>query len=306
MCIRDRTNPVSGGLGGGAAGVAPAVAAAPLPRPPRPRLAYGRSPRYSPVGTPGSSGVFSRPSYQKSFTAGILPRAGKSNRMIDFLGNMKSLAPSFLMHSTLVGDPSFSAMLGAPRMWQAISPVSYTHLDVYKRQVLRTAWGQAPAYTADSIVNASDYSPGPFAPNSVLSIFGSNLSWYIGEFSASQSTPSAPVALSGVEVYVDNWPAPLLYVSPTQINFLVPSGESPGSISVHVVREGASGPFVSLTLVNGAPALFGGGSGFAIATHADGTLLTDASPGQPGEIVVVYATGPVSYTHLDVYKRQPI
>ena len=156
--------------------------------------------------------------------------------------------------------------------------------------VLGTVWGQAPAYTADSIVNAADYSPGPFAPNSVLSIFGSNLSWYTGAFSASVSSPSVPLALSGVQVYVDNWPAPLLYVSPSQINFLIPSDESPGSISVRVVRESTSGPFVSLNLVDGAPALFDAG-GFAIATHADGSLLTDASPGQPGEIVVVYATG---------------
>ena len=69
--------------------------------------------------------------------------------------------------------------------------------------VFKIAWAQAPAYTADSIVNASDYSPGPFAPNSVLSIFGSNLSWYTAAFSASQSFTSVPVALSGVEVYVD-------------------------------------------------------------------------------------------------------
>ena len=157
--------------------------------------------------------------------------------------------------------------------------------------VFKIAWAQAPTYTADSIVNASDYSPGPFAPNSVLSIFGSNLSWYTAAFSASQSFTSVPVALSGVEVYVDNWPAPLLYVSPSQVNFLIPSGENPGSVTVRVVREGTSGPFVSLNLVDGAPALFEAGSGFAIATHADGTLLTDASPGQPGEIVVVYATG---------------
>ena len=157
--------------------------------------------------------------------------------------------------------------------------------------VVRAVWAQAPAYTADSIVNASDYSPGPFAPNSVLSIFGSNLSWYTAAFSVGQSVTSVPVALSGVEVYVDNWPAPLLYVSASQINFLVPSGENPGSVTVRVVREGASGPFVSLNLVDGAPALFDAGSGFAIATHADGALLTDASPGQPGEIVVVYATG---------------
>ena len=156
--------------------------------------------------------------------------------------------------------------------------------------VLKSVWAQAPSYTADSITNASDYSPGPFAPNSVLSIFGSNLSWYTQAF-ASQSATSVPVALSGVEVYVDNWPAPLLYVSASQINFLIPCGEIPGSVSVHVVREGVSGPFVSLTLVDAAPALFEIGSGFAIATHADGTVLTHASPGLPGEIVVVYATG---------------
>ena len=57
-----------------------------------------------------------------SLALGMEPRAGNSNLITDFLGNMKLLAPSFMMHSTLVGAPSFSAMLGAPRMWQAMSP----------------------------------------------------------------------------------------------------------------------------------------------------------------------------------------
>jgi uncharacterized protein (TIGR03437 family) len=92
-------------------------------------------------------------------------------------------------------------------------------------------------------------------------------------------------------VFVDNWAAPLLYVSGPQINFLIPSNEVAGDVTVRVVREGVTGPEVTLTLVNAAPALFDPGTGFAIATHADGTLLTDASPAQPGEIVVVYATG---------------
>ena len=38
-------------------------------------------------------------------------------------------------------------------------------------------WGQTPYYTTASIVNAADYSPGPFAPSSVLSLFGTNLAW---------------------------------------------------------------------------------------------------------------------------------
>jgi len=157
--------------------------------------------------------------------------------------------------------------------------------------VVRTAWAQAPAYTAAGIVNASDYSAGPFAPNSVLSIFGSNLSWYIDTPTASDSSVTVPSQLGGVAVYVDNWPAPLLYVSGPQINFLIPSNEIAGNSTVRVVREGVAGPEVTIALADAAPALFDAGTGYAIATHADGSLLTDASPGQPGEIVVVYATG---------------
>jgi len=152
------------------------------------------------------------------------------------------------------------------------------------------ASAQAPAYTADSIVNASDFSSGPFAPNSVLSVFGTNLSWYTA-VPPSTDVNSVPTVLSGVEVFVDNWPAPILYVSGPQINFIIPSNEIAGNSTIRVVREGVTGPEVTVTLVNAAPALFDSGTGFAIATHADGTLLSDASPAQPGEIVVVYATG---------------
>jgi len=157
--------------------------------------------------------------------------------------------------------------------------------------IVRVAPAQAPAYTADGIVNASDYSTGPFAPNSVLSIFGSNLSWYTQALSLSNAAVAVPTQMAGVQVYVDQWPAPLLYVSGSQINFLIPSGESPGNITVRVVRQGVRGPDVAIALVDGAPALFDAGAGLAIATHADGSLLTEAAPGQPGETVVVYVTG---------------
>lgn len=158
--------------------------------------------------------------------------------------------------------------------------------------LLKTAGAQSPAYTAADIVNASDYTPGPFAPNSVLSVFGSNLSWYTAALTAADIVGNTvPIQLGDVEVYVDNWPAPLLYVSAAQINFIVPGNEISGTVTVRVTREGVSGPEVTIPLVDAAPALFDDGAGFAIATHGDGSLLTDASPAQPGEIVVIYATG---------------
>ena len=78
---------------------------------------FAGSPRTSSSASPfGRGGGVNMPSYQKILTAGIVPRAGKSKRMMDFFGYVKSLLPSCFRHSTLVGAPSISAMFGAPRM----------------------------------------------------------------------------------------------------------------------------------------------------------------------------------------------
>ena len=158
--------------------------------------------------------------------------------------------------------------------------------------LLKVGSAQQPTYSDANIVNASDYSTGPFAPNSVLTIFGSNLSWYTHALASSDIVAeTVPGQMANVAVYIDNRPAPLLYVSPTQINFLVPGNEISGDVPVRVVRQGVWGPEARITLVDAAPALFDIGNGFAIATHGEGSLLTEDSPAQPAEIVVIYATG---------------
>jgi uncharacterized protein (TIGR03437 family) len=153
------------------------------------------------------------------------------------------------------------------------------------------AWGQAPAYTPASVVNASDYSPGPFAPNSILTIFGANLAWDTRQLAETDIVNDAlPTTLASVAVYIDNWPVPLIYVSPTQINFIVPGNEVDGGVPLRVVREGVTGPEITIQLIDAAPALFAP-AGYAIATHADNTLLTPDAPAHAGDAVVVYATG---------------
>ncbi|MGA2274343.1 MAG: hypothetical protein ABSH00_12370 [Bryobacteraceae bacterium] len=159
-------------------------------------------------------------------------------------------------------------------------------------------WAQAPYYTAASIVNASDYSPGPFAPSSVLSMFGTNLAWTTEAVTpATLAGGSLPTQLAATMVCVDNVPAPLLYASPTQINFLVPSEQIPGDVTVTVVRQGVDGPAVTITLIDAAPALFVMDGGFAIAQdwNTNYTLMTTGAPAHAGDIVVLYATG-LGYT----------
>ncbi len=154
------------------------------------------------------------------------------------------------------------------------------------------ARGAAPSYSAASIVNAGNYTSGPFAPNSILSIFGTDLSRGEHVLTADDiRSGMLPTELNSTQVLLDGYQMALLYVSPTQINFLISSKQSLGSARVQVVRQGAAGPAVMLDIVDGAPALFLGADGYAIATSADNALLTPDLPAHPGDIVVLYLTG---------------
>lgn len=158
------------------------------------------------------------------------------------------------------------------------------------------ARGQAPAYSAAGIVNAANYAPGPFAANSVLSIFGSHLSnrpdcQKENGVSSVATAGNLPTQLDNVAVYVANMPAPVLFVSACQINFVVPTEFVPGTLPVTVVKQGLHGPRADIMLVDGAPALFSLGEGYAVAQNANYELITPQAPARPGDIVVVYATG---------------
>lgn len=148
-----------------------------------------------------------------------------------------------------------------------------------------TARGQAPAYSAAGIVNAVDYTPGPFAPNSVLSLFGTNLAFDPGLFTAPP--------WDSVAVYVDNKKAPLLMVSANQINFLVPADEIPGTANVVVVRQGVAGPSVAIPLVAAAPCLFPSPGGYALAEDWNNgyAVMTPETPAHAGDTIVLFATG---------------
>ena len=159
---------------------------------------------------------------------------------------------------------------------------------------LALADGPSPTYTAAGIVNAADYAAGQLAPNTLASIFGTGLA-YITK-SATQADIRGgllPTVLpgTGVHVLVGNLPANILYVSPKQINFLVPSSLLPGTVNVQVVLDSIAGPAIPVQILPAAPALFLLSPGVAVATQADGSLENDASPARPEGYAILYATG---------------
>ena len=83
-----------------------------------------------------------------------------------------------------------------------------------------------------------------------------------------------------------------MFVSAGQINFLVPSTESPGNINVQVVRQSIAGPAVSVTLVSAAPALFAT-NGYVLAQDYNNNYASVApnTPAHSGDMIVLYVTG---------------
>jgi uncharacterized protein (TIGR03437 family) len=153
---------------------------------------------------------------------------------------------------------------------------------------------QAPSYSAASIVNAATNLPGPLAPNAIATIYGAGLSYVTRAVSAEDIRGGVlPILLigTGVGVYIRGVPAHIYYVSPTQVNLLIPSTLMPGPAELQLTVDGRAGPAVQIQLSAAAPALFSLSERWIVACRPDGSVVSQEQPARPGDLVILYATG---------------
>jgi len=149
----------------------------------------------------------------------------------------------------------------------------------------------SPAYTTASVVNAASNSADALAPNTIASLYGTDLSYDTGQGPLNNFNGTMlPEHLWGVRVYVGQYAAGLYYISPRQINFLIPELH-PGDTDFYVSRQGVAGPHVRITLRDVGPGLFQRAPGIIASTHADGSIITKDHSARAGETVVLYGTG---------------
>jgi uncharacterized protein (TIGR03437 family) len=152
----------------------------------------------------------------------------------------------------------------------------------------------SPFYTSNSIENSADFQTGPLAPNAIGTLYGTGLSYITAVLESQEISGGVlPTVLigTGVNVLIGGIAANVFYVSPSQINFLVPSLLIPGPSNIQVVLDGIAGPIIPLVLAADSPALFQLDAQTAIATRPDGSVITNDAPANRGDVVILWATG---------------
>jgi uncharacterized protein (TIGR03437 family) len=142
------------------------------------------------------------------------------------------------------------------------------------------------------VVNSASLAPstGEIAPGTVLSLFGTGLS----SRSAVSDMFPLPTELGGVQVRVGGVAAPILLVSPGQINIQAPFQQGTEPSVIQVINNGTQSNAVPVVWRRSSPGVYSlaqGGTGAAIATHADFQLITPQNPARGGETIILFLTG---------------
>jgi uncharacterized protein (TIGR03437 family) len=146
-----------------------------------------------------------------------------------------------------------------------------------------------------SVANAASFQTGAVSPGEIITIRGTQMGPAAGMSFSINSAGRIDTTVGGVQVLFDNTPAPLLYVSATQINAIAPY-EIAGRTStvLKVSYSGGTSTGTTLQVAASAPGIFTlnqTGSGQAAVLNQDNTINTAANPAARGSILQVFATG---------------
>lgn len=165
------------------------------------------------------------------------------------------------------------------------------------------AGGQRPVISQGGVVNAGSGAPA-IASGTWISIFGQNLAPAMRVLEGSDiQNNRLPTTLGDVSVEIQGQRGFLSFVSPTQINVLVPDFQDTGNVRVEVVSGSNRSEVASVNKERISPAFLpfvdAAGKRYIAARHADFSILGKAdlfqglatTPARPGEVILLYGVG---------------
>jgi len=144
----------------------------------------------------------------------------------------------------------------------------------------------APAFPVIGAVNAAA-PQAALSPGELFSIYGVNLA-------ADAQLPlllPLPATMAAASVQIDGIAAPLVYVSPLQINAQVPWEATPGSATLTVTHAGVAAS-QTVAIAPAGPAIFTlYGSQEAAARNQDYSVNSQDNPAGAGQAILLFGTG---------------
>lgn len=156
-------------------------------------------------------------------------------------GILWTIDPAGALHAYDAADLSRELYQGRAGSFVKFSTPTIANGKVYVGTANSVAiLGLLPTHPASitAAVSSESFHGGPFAPGSIISLFGTNLAAH----AVSAGNRPWPPVLGAVSVFVDGGAAPIGYVSPSQINLQLPPLARAGPATITVVTGGQIPP----------------------------------------------------------------
>lgn len=157
--------------------------------------------------------------------------------------------------------------------------------------------GQQNYNGAAATVNGASFLAGAaMAPDTIASVFGVNLTSSTASATAGQALPTS---LGGVSVEVNGTAAQLFFVSPGQINYLIPAGTPVGTRSVVVKNTAGEVARGSIDVAPTSPAFFTANQNGSGVPAGYVTRIAAGSFQQTNEVIASYSNGTATPVTID-------
>jgi adhesin/invasin len=181
-----------------------------------------------------------------------------------------------------------------------ITPISGTNVTGGAQTMTVGLAIDAPMVAQGGVVDGATFSQDAVASGSIASLFGVNLATTTATASAAPISLSAggdpttlalPTALGRTQVLVNNTPAPLFYVSPTQINFQMPPSVFGTNIPIVVVSNGVRSLAATVNVTPIAPRIFVAPGNQGAVLNQDSSANSSNNPASAGSVIQIFADG---------------
>ncbi|HJT89101.1 MAG TPA: hypothetical protein VJ732_14635 [Bryobacteraceae bacterium] len=251
--------------------------------------------------------------YDKVFSAA--PSGAHAIEIIPNLGAPRGIYVNQTTGEIFVGDFNNNRILRYPRFDNLVLTNTPTATIPAASPLAVALDANGDLYTADAANRVTIYFPGmqalngatflanePLAPGAVASLCAPqsncvNGAPLFGTQTAQASGLPLPNTLGGLQVTFNGQPTPLYYVSPTQINFVVPeNAPTSGYAEIEVVASTGQIMAASLAQMNVvSPGIirlnFAGANDQAAVLNQDNSVNGPSNPAPRGSVIQIFATG---------------